>query len=64
MALVSKVKVQDNLKEAIEKAAVLTAYYSDQKSSQVLVRFGKNKLNKTINVSRPSAEDVDRLRIT
>jgi tRNA U34 2-thiouridine synthase MnmA/TrmU len=51
-------------KEAIEKAAVLTAYYSDQKSSQVLVRFGKNKLNKTINVSRPSAEDVDRLRIT
>jgi len=51
-------------KEAIEKAAVLTAYYSDEKSSQVLVRFGKNKLNKTINVSRPSAEDVDKLRIT
>jgi len=51
-------------KEAIEKAAVLTAYYSDQKSSQVLVRFGKNKLNKTINVSRPNAEDVDKLRIT
>jgi tRNA U34 2-thiouridine synthase MnmA/TrmU len=51
-------------KEAIEKAAVLTAYYSDEKSSQVLVRFGKNKLNRTMNVSRPSTEDVDKLRIT
>jgi tRNA U34 2-thiouridine synthase MnmA/TrmU len=51
-------------KEAIEKAAVLTAYYSDEKSSQVLVRFGKDKLNKTINVSRPNKEDVDQLRIT
>jgi tRNA U34 2-thiouridine synthase MnmA/TrmU len=51
-------------KEAIEKAAVLTAYYSDEKSSQVLVRFGKNKLNRTMNVSRPSMEDVDKLRIT
>ena len=51
-------------KAAIEKAAVLTAYYSDEKSSQVLVRFGKNKLNKTINVPRPSTEDVDKFRIT
>jgi tRNA U34 2-thiouridine synthase MnmA/TrmU len=51
-------------KEAIEKAAVLTAYYSDEKSPQVLVRFGKNELNRTVNVSRPSTEDVDKLRIT
>ena len=50
-------------KAAIEKAAVLTAYYSDEKSSQVLVRFGKNKLNKTISVPRPSTEDVDKFRI-
>jgi tRNA-specific 2-thiouridylase len=51
-------------KEAIEKAATLTAYYSDEKGAQVEVRFGKNSLNRVINVSRPSKEEVEKLRIT
>jgi hypothetical protein len=50
-------------KEAIEKAAALTAYYSDEKDAQVLVRFGENRLNRTIKVSRPNKEEVDKLRI-
>ena len=50
-------------KEAVEKAASLTAYYSDEKSSGVLVRFGKNGLNKATTVARLSREDVEKLRI-
>jgi tRNA U34 2-thiouridine synthase MnmA/TrmU len=51
-------------KAAIEKAAALTAYYSDEKSSEVLVRFGKASLDKTMKVARPSKEEVEKLRIT
>jgi tRNA U34 2-thiouridine synthase MnmA/TrmU len=50
-------------KGAIEKAAGLTAYYSDEKSSEVQVRFGRNSLNKVIKVARPSKEEVEKLRI-
>jgi tRNA-specific 2-thiouridylase len=51
-------------KEAIQKAAGLTAYYSDNKDAQVQVAFGKSRLNRAIRVARPSKEEVDRLRIT
>ena len=51
-------------KAAIKKAAALTAYYSDEKSSEVLVRFGKDSLDKTMRVARPSKEEVEKLRIT
>ena len=51
-------------KEAIEKAAALTAYYSDERSSEVLVRFGKDSLNKATKVARPSEAEVEKLRIT
>jgi hypothetical protein len=51
-------------KAAIEKAAALTAYYSDEKDAEVLVRFGKNSLVRTMKVSRPSKEEVEKLRIT
>ena len=51
-------------KKAIEKAAELTAYYSDKKDSEVLVKFGKATLDKSIIVSAPSREDVEKLRIT
>jgi tRNA U34 2-thiouridine synthase MnmA/TrmU len=51
-------------RKAVERAAALTAYYSDEKSSQVLVQFGRNSLDKTISVSRPCREEVDKLRIT
>jgi tRNA-specific 2-thiouridylase len=51
-------------KTAIEKAAALTAYYSDEKDAQVRVRFGKNSLNRIIDVFKPSKEEVEKLRIT
>jgi hypothetical protein len=51
-------------KVAIEKAAALTAYYSDEKSVQVQVAFGKESSNRTVAVLRPSKEEVEELRIT
>jgi tRNA U34 2-thiouridine synthase MnmA/TrmU len=50
-------------KTAIEKAAALTAYYSDKKDAQLLVAFGKDNLNRTLEVFRPSKEEVEKLRI-
>jgi len=50
-------------KEAIEKAAQLTAYYSDQKTGKVLVKFGREKLEKQIIVEAISREEVEQLRI-
>lgn len=49
--------------EAVKIAAVLTAHYSDCKDDQVLVMYGKEKLDKTIGISRIGAEEVDKLRI-
>ena len=49
---------------AIEKAAALTAYYSDKKDVRVRVRFGKSNMDRVIEVSRPSKEEVEKLRIT
>jgi hypothetical protein len=50
-------------KAAIETAAKLTASYSDAKSGEVTVKFGKLTLDKTITVSLPKKADVDRLRV-
>ncbi|MBC7129811.1 7-cyano-7-deazaguanine synthase [Candidatus Bathyarchaeota archaeon] len=50
-------------RQAIMKAAQLTAYYSDQKTGKVLVKYGKAKLEKSIMVERPSMEEVEKLRI-
>ncbi|MGB9960027.1 MAG: hypothetical protein ACPLKQ_05865 [Candidatus Bathyarchaeales archaeon] len=50
-------------KEAIEKAAKLTAYYSDQKIGTVPVKFGREKLEKQTIVEVPSNEEVEQLRI-
>ncbi len=50
-------------KKAIEKAAGLTAYYSDKKENKVLVNFGMINLNKALTVSIPIREEVERLRI-
>ena len=50
-------------KEAIIKAAQLTAFHSDNKDEKVKVRYGKGKLNKEIIVNKISKEEVDRLRI-
>jgi len=50
-------------KKAIEKAAALTAYYSDKKEPKILVNFGKNTRDKSISVSIPSQTEVEMLRI-
>jgi tRNA-specific 2-thiouridylase len=50
-------------KAAIETAAKLTASYSDAKSGEVTVKFGKEALDKTIKVTLPQKADVDKLRV-
>jgi len=50
-------------KKAIETAAKLTAHYSDAKTAEVKVNFGRETLNKSVTVSVPSDADVDKLRV-
>ncbi|MCW4004858.1 MAG: hypothetical protein NWE95_13205 [Candidatus Bathyarchaeota archaeon] len=50
-------------KKAIETAAQLTAFYSDAKTSQAKVAYGKNNLNQAITVTLPQRPDVDNLRV-
>jgi tRNA-specific 2-thiouridylase len=50
-------------RQAVEKAARLTAYYSDQKTGKVHVKYGREKLEKSIFVDRPNKEEVEQLRI-
>jgi tRNA U34 2-thiouridine synthase MnmA/TrmU len=49
--------------KAVETAARLTAYHSDQKTGEVLIKFGKESLDKSVTVAIPSKEEVDELRI-
>jgi hypothetical protein len=50
-------------KGAIEVAAKLTAYYSDAKSGEVKVNFGREALDKSIIVSVPADADMEKLRV-
>ncbi len=51
-------------KQAIEKAAALTAFHSDKnEEAQVQVSFGQNKLNGQVTVALPSLAEVDELRL-
>jgi len=50
-------------KEAIETAASLTAYYSDNKNDQTIVAYGIKRLDKTIDVHRISEEEINKLRV-
>ncbi len=50
-------------KLSIETAAKLTASYSDAKSEEVTVKFGRETLDKSITVSLPAKTDVDKLRV-
>jgi len=50
-------------RKAIEKAAQLTAYYSDQKTGPVHVKYGRKSLEKGIMVERPNKEEIEQLRI-
>ena len=48
---------------AVEKAAGLTAFYSDQKVGKVNVAFGKENLNRSLTVPILCKEDVEGLRV-
>jgi predicted ribosome quality control (RQC) complex YloA/Tae2 family protein len=51
-------------KSAIQTAAELTAFHSDAKAEKVKVNFGKESLNKSVEVTVPNRADVDKLRIS
>jgi tRNA U34 2-thiouridine synthase MnmA/TrmU len=51
-------------KKAVEEAARLTAYYSDQKTGNVEVRYGKKEMERSLTVFLPNASEVDKLRLT
>jgi hypothetical protein len=51
------------MKKAVEKAAGLTARYSDVKEKKVSVGFGKEKLNKKIIVKPICEEVIEKMRI-
>jgi hypothetical protein len=50
-------------KAAIETAAKLTAFYSDAKTPEATVKYGKESLTKSIKVMLPQRPDVDKLRV-
>ncbi len=48
---------------AIRMAAALTAFYSDARSAQVTVNFGRESINKSVTVPLPTRAEVESLRI-
>lgn len=50
-------------KKAVALAAGLTAFYSDKKSREAKVNFGKSRLDKDIMISMPTLAEVNELRI-
>ncbi len=50
-------------KTAIKMAAQLTAFYSDAKSGEVKVGFGRDTLSKSARVMVPDKAEVDKLRV-
>jgi tRNA-specific 2-thiouridylase len=50
-------------KKAVRTAAALTAFYSDAKSGEVKVNFGREKLDRSVTVSVPVRDEVERLRV-
>ncbi len=49
---------------AIRAAAALTAFYSDAKSKKVIVKFGRESLDRHIIVSLPTQAEVEYLRVS
>jgi tRNA U34 2-thiouridine synthase MnmA/TrmU len=47
-------------REAIEKAALLTAYYSDKKQGNVTVKYGKDEMKRSVIIHAPTKEDVEK----
>ena len=50
-------------KKSIEVAAGLTAFYSDNNSSWILVNYGREKLDKSISIMNMSCSEVKGLRV-
>jgi tRNA U34 2-thiouridine synthase MnmA/TrmU len=50
-------------KKAMEKAASLTARYSDSKEKKTLVKFGRKKLSKSVIVPILNEKEIERFRI-
>jgi predicted ribosome quality control (RQC) complex YloA/Tae2 family protein len=50
-------------KQAIEKAALLTAYHCDQKTGNVPIKYGKENTNKSLVTPYPFENEIERLRI-
>lgn len=50
-------------KEAIKTAAKLTAFYSDAKTPESKVKYGRESLVKSIKVTVPQREDIEKLRV-
>jgi len=48
---------------AIEKAAALTAYYSDKRGGNVLVKYGRDGLDKSMTVPTPKREEIEKMMI-
>jgi len=55
--------LQGKNKEAIIKAAQLTAFYSDNKDEKVKVKYKKGKLNKEILITQIKDKEIEKLRI-
>jgi len=51
-------------KEVIKKAAELTAHYSDAKEKKILVKYGIEKLNKSLSVVSINNNEIKKLRIS
>lgn len=50
-------------KKAIEMAAALTAQYSDSEENETAVKFGREKMNRSITGLKLSDEEIEKLRI-
>ena len=50
-------------KKAVKTAAALTAFYSDAKTAEVTVNFGRENLTNSLTVSVPTRTAVENLRI-
>jgi len=49
--------------KSLEKAASLTARYSDSKDKKVLVKYGKKSLNKNLTVKKITERDIEKIRV-
>ena len=50
-------------KKAVKIAAALTAFYSDAKTAEVTVNFGRENLSNSLSVSVPARTEVENLRV-